>query len=1054
MSKRAWCGSVVVWAVAFAVALAGHGADKGAARDAQGAAGDTVDKAAADGLAAWDAWPDGQREQPDEAAPAEVGGLPPVPDRWGYYPPAAGHEEKPDQRPALRPAPRAAFPGLRARHQVRGPYPSRQVNVDAAQQNIYGDAANEPSLAVSPTDPNKIVAGWRQFDSVMSNFRQAGWAYSTNGGQTWTFPGVLEVNVFRSDPVVDVDANGNFYYASLKENFTVDVFKSLNGGVTWPTKTAAYGGDKEWMVIDRSTSSGRGFIYLSWQRNSNCCGTRVFTRSTNGGTSFSNPVTISRVPSFGTLAVGPDGELYVAGCDASTGTIDFTKFAVAKSTNARNSAQTPTFTTTLVSLGGNMAINAGPNPGGLMSQACVAVDASSGSSRGYVYLACAVGTVDDPADVMLARSTNGGTTWGAPVRVNDDAFGAWQWFAAIAVAPNGRVDAIFHDSRDDANPVSPLTSALYYAYSTNAGQTWSPNIRITPSFEHFVGWPQQNKIGDYSQIVADNAGASAIYAATFNGEQDVYFVRLGDCNHNGVHDGTDIVNGTSLDADSNGVPDECEDCNGNGIPDGTDLAGGASQDCNHNGFPDECDIAIGASADCNANGVPDECDLATGASHDCNGNGQPDECDIAQAASYDCDANGVPDECDVVDADHDCNANGVPDVCEVDGRWGLAAAYYDDPNLTGTPRGRVDAGVDFAWGTGTPAPGLQSGSFGVRWSGAVVTPAAAGVYTFSVQADNGVRLWVDGRLVVDHWVSGGVGEAAGTIALQAERTYALRLEYFHATGTAQVQLRWQPPGGEPAVIPATHLRAGRDCNGNGRLDVCELAASVDATSPTYTPLDNTPRTFTLTAPPQAVSDVTLDCHALGRINFVTTYVTVEVNGTPVGAVFDGGYQYCVLGQDTLVIPAAQYNAALAGGNAVIRLVPSPDVYAVDCGVPTFLQIRVTYTGTPVAPDCNGDGWPDACDLADGRSFDLNGNGTPDECETGFCPGDANCDRAVNWRDIDYFVAGMNDNQTGWRALFGGTAPGCPFSNLDPSGDGHVNWRDIDPLITLQNTGCR
>ena len=81
-------------------------------------------------------------------------------------------------------------------------FTSHQVNVNANGQNITGDAANEPSIAVDPTNHNRMVIGWRQFNSVTSNFRQGGYGYTTNGGTTWTFPGVLENNVFRSDPVL------------------------------------------------------------------------------------------------------------------------------------------------------------------------------------------------------------------------------------------------------------------------------------------------------------------------------------------------------------------------------------------------------------------------------------------------------------------------------------------------------------------------------------------------------------------------------------------------------------------------------------------------------------------------------------------------------------------------------------------------------------------------------------------------------------------------------------------------------------------------------------
>ncbi len=97
----------------------------------------------------------------------------------------------------------------------RGPWVSIQANVDEFGNNILDDAANEPSIAVHPNAPDKIAIGWRQFDNINSNFRQAGWGYSQDGGQSWTFPGVIEPGIFRSDPVLGFDSDGNFYYYSL-----------------------------------------------------------------------------------------------------------------------------------------------------------------------------------------------------------------------------------------------------------------------------------------------------------------------------------------------------------------------------------------------------------------------------------------------------------------------------------------------------------------------------------------------------------------------------------------------------------------------------------------------------------------------------------------------------------------------------------------------------------------------------------------------------------------------------------------------------------------------
>ncbi len=70
-----------------------------------------------------------------------------------------------------------------------------------------------------------------------------------------------------------------------------------------------------------------------------------------------------------------------------------------------------------------------------------------------------------------------------------------------------------------------------------------------------------------------------------------------------------------------------------------------------------------------------------------------------------------------------------------------------------------------------------------------------------------------------------------------------------------------------------------------------------------------------------------------------------------------------------------------------------------------------------------------------------------------CAGDGNCDHVVNWRDIDFLVAAMGDNEWWWSQQFpGGVAP-CSFANLDADGDGHVDWRDVDPFIALMNTTC-
>jgi len=84
------------------------------------------------------------------------------------------HPEQPDDPPAKRVLPPGVSPISPPRDVTVGSFHSVQVNVDALGNNIVGDAGNEPSIAVDPTNPSRIVIGWRQFDTVASNFRQAG----------------------------------------------------------------------------------------------------------------------------------------------------------------------------------------------------------------------------------------------------------------------------------------------------------------------------------------------------------------------------------------------------------------------------------------------------------------------------------------------------------------------------------------------------------------------------------------------------------------------------------------------------------------------------------------------------------------------------------------------------------------------------------------------------------------------------------------------------------------------------------------------------------------
>jgi hypothetical protein len=224
--------------------------------------------------------------------------------------------------------------------------------------------------------------------------------------------------------------------------------------------------------------------------------------------------------------VDSNGNLFIGGEGSST-------FFCVRSSNAQIATQTPTFDrSTAVNMGGFLG-GGGINPAGLDGMLFLAIDHSGGPTNNNIYmLASVVPPGRSTTDVMFVRSTDGGLTFSAPKRVNDDPVNPskWHWFGTFSVAPNGRLDAAWHDTRNAANNTD---SQLFYSWSTDGGVTWAPNVAVSNTFNPFEGYPNQDKIGDYITIVSDNTGADVAYSATFNfdpaqgqHEEDVYYVRV------------------------------------------------------------------------------------------------------------------------------------------------------------------------------------------------------------------------------------------------------------------------------------------------------------------------------------------------------------------------------------------------------------------------------------------------------------------------------------------------------------------------------------------------
>jgi glucose/arabinose dehydrogenase len=131
---------------------------------------------------------------------------------------------------------------------------------------------------------------------------------------------------------------------------------------------------------------------------------------------------------------------------------------------------------------------------------------------------------------------------------------------------------------------------------------------------------------------------------------------------------------------------------------------------------------------------------------------------------------------------------------------GLLATYFDGQDFTRPVLTRFDPRIDFDWKEGSPAPGVTPDTFSVRWTGKLEAKVN-GPHIFILRADNGARLWLNGKLVVDAWNAA----SRGRIVLEAGKRYDLRLEYYENKGAAQVTLLWQAPGIKRQVVPEGQL---------------------------------------------------------------------------------------------------------------------------------------------------------------------------------------------------------------------------------------------------------
>ncbi|HEY6003297.1 MAG TPA: sialidase family protein [Anaeromyxobacter sp.] len=401
--------------------------------------------------------------------------------------------------------------------QTRGNGSQAAISVDAAPISTLALAALPPNVDVSNAvgsyqgettggsngtvvvgGSNNIVPG-----ACATNVCAVA-AYTSTSGTSWTttvqsptWNGTTFGITF--DPGIDVDTAGNFYYvfggAPLSGSFpnSIAVARSGPDGLSWGTPVAVTFNarrafdDKYYLAIDRSAGAFANSIYVGWDRNIQNNQILFVAFSRDRGATWSAPVKVDDGTTKFERVIGA----YPA-VDQATGTVymSWHNYArdiifVDRSTSGGQSWGTDVAAATTHT---GFGVDIGCNGGRSQSPAhALKVD-----SAGTLHLVYADQVAGRGFDILYVRSTNGGASWSAPVRLNDDLGAAHQYHPTLSV-DGATITVTFYDRRDD---LANCQSHVYATQSTDGGATWSANVRLSTDPSSFDGNP--NGPGDYS----------------------------------------------------------------------------------------------------------------------------------------------------------------------------------------------------------------------------------------------------------------------------------------------------------------------------------------------------------------------------------------------------------------------------------------------------------------------------------------------------------------------------------------------------------------------------
>jgi hypothetical protein len=379
----------------------------------------------------------------------------------------------------------------------------------------------EPSMAINPQKPSQVLAAFQAPATV---------AYSEDSGENWQFASGTAPENYKvsGDVSITYDILGHAflcyiafdklgskeYWAHNATRNGVFVRRSLDGGKTWEPNAVAIDEqstrpempfeDKPYLVADNNPNSPySGSLYVGWTEFSLTKSIVLFSRSNNGGISWSEPFEISTheglprddngaVEGF-TAAAAPNGLLYAVWADGNSIAFTTSRDGGITFVPSRKILDTaPSYFT----VEGVERSNGFPQ---------IAVDARTGR----IFVTWADFRNGD-VDVFCSTSMDQGRNWSRPVRVNNDALhnGADQFFQWLAVDPSdGSADVIFYDRRDDTDNRRAI---VVLARSTDGGQSFSNYAWSETPFD-----PSDLFLGDYTGIAALNGRVYGAWTETF-----------------------------------------------------------------------------------------------------------------------------------------------------------------------------------------------------------------------------------------------------------------------------------------------------------------------------------------------------------------------------------------------------------------------------------------------------------------------------------------------------------------------------------------------------------